>query len=259
MSIRTFLINLDRSTDRLSFMQDQFELLGMTVERFSAIEGRNIPEWMEPEFTGPHKLSAGEVGCYASHLSIAQKIVAEGLPYAVVLEDDAILADDFLDACRLAIHRAPPGWDYIHMSSVVKRSLVLTANICQKRDLVRYTRQPVNTAAYILSNAGARKWLTPMPRVRPNDLDIRRAWAQKLSIYGVYPPPARQNHDVASTIDHGYRMRDWNDDLIARFRGSWWAASQLGFPVYAKARWLSIWNSLRRRVDGQRRVAVIRP
>src|SRR5262245_10806925 len=92
---KVFLINLDRSVDRLAHMQRQFDRLRMTVERLPAAEGLNIPAWMRSEFKGPHQLSPGEVGCYASHLMVAHKIVAEELSHAVVLEDDAILDDDF--------------------------------------------------------------------------------------------------------------------------------------------------------------------
>jgi hypothetical protein len=38
MAYRIFLINLVRSTDRLAFMQVQFQKLGMTVERIPAVD-----------------------------------------------------------------------------------------------------------------------------------------------------------------------------------------------------------------------------
>lgn len=257
MSIRTFLINLDRSIDRLEFMTSQFELLGMTVERISAVNGFDIPKWMEPEFNS-HKMSAGEVGCYASHLLVAQRIVADGLPYAVVLEDDAILADDFLEVCRLAIHSAPPGWDYIHMSSVFKRPIISIAPIGNDRRLVRYMKPPVNTAAYILSNAGARKWLKPRQRVRPNDVDNRYAWIQNLHVLGVYPAPAQQapSRTCPSTIQHTDE-RKWHPGRVNKIYGEYWNARHIGVGLYARGRVIGLWNSLRRRLDGKSRVAVL--
>lgn len=52
-----FLINLDRSPDRLAFMQEQAERLGLKLERISAVAGtRGLPKWLAPRFvseTGP--------------------------------------------------------------------------------------------------------------------------------------------------------------------------------------------------------------
>lgn len=257
--MKYYLINLDHSPARLAFMRSQFSALEMDVERISAVRGRAVPDWLAQEFENSAMLSDGEVGCYASHLLAAQKIVASGAPCAVVLEDDAILDADFPDACVAAVMRAPLDWDYIHLSSVFKRSVVRVADLSGGRKLVRYSRHPVNTAAYILSNAGARKWLTPISRVRPNDLDIRYAWGAELNVFGVYPSPSQQDHVVPSTIDHGdKRVKDWSPGFGAELYGEWWTARQIGVATYARARALNIWNSVRRKADGERHVALLR-
>ena len=175
---RFFLINLDRSVDRLAHMQQQFDRLGMIVDRVPAADGLNIPAWMQSEFKGPHQLSPGEVGCYASHLLVAQKIVAEGLPHAVALEDDAVLDDDFAATCADAIRHAPEDWDLIHLSAAlsVKRPLIEIADLPRRRALVQYLKYPWTAAVYVISNRGARKCLAPMARVCPID------WANSSSL-----------------------------------------------------------------------------
>ena len=106
-----FVINLDRSWQRREYMEGQANQLGLAYERISAVDGLNVPEWLRSEFDGPHTMSPGEVGCYASHLVVAQRIVCA------------------------AIDAAPPDWDLIHLSSVFKVPAIevcpLTKPVCK--------------------------------------------------------------------------------------------------------------------------------
>jgi glycosyl transferase family 25 len=81
MSIPAIVINLDRSLDRLAHIKAEFARAGMAFERFSAVDGCELPAGVKPYFcdaTGRlvSPLTAGEIGCYASHLAIWQRIAA---------------------------------------------------------------------------------------------------------------------------------------------------------------------------------------
>ena len=259
-----YVINLDRSADRMEFMRAQLHRFGIEAERFPGVDGAaGVPDWLSEEFAGPHELTNGEIGCYASHLKIAQMMVGESLPHVVVLEDDVTIDADFERTCREAIANAPASWDYIHLSSVVKRAVMEVGSLSGGRSLIRYSKLPVNTAAYILSNRGARKWLTPMPRCRPNDVDIRYAFLSDLNVLGVYPAPAFQGNDFPSVIGgtHTPHMRDprsWSPGPFSELFLERWNARRLGLWNYTLARVANVANSARRRVDGRRRVAVLR-
>ena len=71
------VINLDRDADRLAHMQREFTKLGLTFQRFPAVNGANLPEHLRVYFAPAESnpLSAGETGCYASHLAICRAIV----------------------------------------------------------------------------------------------------------------------------------------------------------------------------------------
>jgi glycosyl transferase, family 25 len=256
--MRIICINLDHSPQRWTFMTGQLRALGVEVERLAAIDGAaNVPAWLAPEFAGPHQLTSGEVGCNASHLVAAQMVVGQGLPHVVILEDDVTLDPDFPLACREAVDNAPAGWDCIHLSGVVKRSVVAVQNLLNGRTLVRYSRMPLNAAAYILSNRGARKLLTPAPRRCAYDVEVRHAWLANLNVLGVYPAPARQTNSFQSDIGH------YGPSSLGPFSEvylEWWTARSLGLTVYARARFANIANSLRRRIErsGKRNVAVLR-
>lgn len=264
-AVAVWCINLDRSKHRWDFMYEQFACLGMPARRFPGVDGAGaVPEWLADEFAGT-PLTSGEIGCYASHLLCATRIITERRCCAIILEDDVTLAPDFEDAAHAAIAAAPAGWDYIHLSSHIKRAVVHVADLDNGRALVRHTRLPVNTAAYVLSNAGARKWLRPRPRIRPNDMDVRYGWLDDLDIYGVYPSPASQQDDFDSDIGgtHGGKLkikdpRNFAPGLASRLYGALWQARKVGLLKLARGRIANIANSTRRKATGQRTVAVLR-
>jgi len=255
--ITIFLINLDRSKERLAFMEQQAEKAGFQFERIPAVEGKNVPEWLKSEFPADGRMSPGQVGCYASHLVFAQTIVARELPYAIVLEDDAEISPDFVKTAARALEKLPPEWDYVHLSSNFKKSVIRVADLDGGYSLVRYSENPANTAAYILSNRGARKWLNPMPRIRPNDLDNRFAWQQGLKIYGVYPAPVTQNPQFDSQLGRPERRPNWEPHPLTMLRGRLWHINQIGKRSFIAALAMNAVNSARKRLDGVARIAVI--
>jgi glycosyl transferase family 25 len=252
-----FLINLDRARDRLTFIEQQTERLGFTFERVSAVDGRNVPGWLQLEFPDGTDLSCGQIGCYASHLAVANLIVSRELDHAIVLEDDAEIDESFLAVASAAIEALPPGWDYVHLSSRFKKSVIKVAPLGQHA-LVRYTENPINTAAYILSRRGARKWLAPMTRVRPIDVDARFA---DLKTFGVYPAIVQQSDRFRSQIGSqrpsSKRPRKWHPGLLSRLCVRRRQISELGLRQYVAGCSMNVINSIRKRIDGISRVSVI--
>lgn len=263
--MHTFVINLDRSPDRLRFMIEQSDRLGFAFERVSGVDGAaNVPRQMRDQFLNS-PLTSGEIGCYASHLLCAEMIVRRDMPCAIILEDDVTLESGFKLAAVAAAEAAPDGWDYIHLSSHFKRSVVRVCGLGFGRTLVRHTRLPVNTAAYLLSRSGAEKWLRPRPRVRPNDMDIRYGWLDDLDIYGVYPSPASQQDNFESDIGGthaGKRKvkdeRDFSPGLMSEAYGVYWQARRVGVGRLMRGKVANLFNSARRKIDGERRVSILR-
>ena len=54
-------------------------------------------------------LAAGEVGCYASHLSVWRRMLLEDDCCALICEDDVRLVPNFRELIDLNIAKAPPG------------------------------------------------------------------------------------------------------------------------------------------------------
>jgi glycosyl transferase, family 25 len=188
-----FVINLRDAANRLAFMRAQ---LDDDFERIEGVQQADIPSWLDGQFGAG--ITPGEIGCYASHLVAARTIVERGLPYAIILEDDALVDDDMRDIVEAAI-RELSDWDVIGLSGAKQYPHRCLAPL-GARSLVRYSRFPKVTAAYVLSRSGAEKLLRPRLRSRPVDVDIRYGWEMDLSGYGIYPPPARQGGGFPSSI-----------------------------------------------------------
>jgi glycosyl transferase family 25 len=192
--MRTILINLDRSPDRLATMQREFSRAGLAFDRFSAVDGVDLPGSVRPFFcdaTGKviSPLRKGEVGCYASHLAVWQLIASGRYGGAVlVCEDDMAIPEGFASFLSALLAAAQDGWDIIRLSARAKRAVVSVRQIDGARSLVRFSREPPSAEAYLLTPGGARKLLAPGIRVRPVDQDFRRPWAYNLQSFGVHPP-----------------------------------------------------------------------
>jgi len=209
MVVPTYLINLRRDGARLERMSAQLSRLGLPFERLDAIHGLDMPGWLQPYFLDAEGKSAsrllpGEIGCYASHLLACAIIAQRGLP-ALVLEDDLEIADGFTDLLR-AFGTLPAGWDIVRLSNPHKRICFRVSGLTDRFSLVKFSRVPPSTGAYLLSPAGARKFLGwKHLRTLPVDQDLRRNWDCGLKTYGVFPQPVIANIG-ASTID-GMQMR----------------------------------------------------
>lgn len=238
------LINLDRDADRLAHMRAQFDSLGLSFERFPAVLGAQLPEHLRgyfpqtPDTQGA--LSPGEIGCYASHLVLLQR-VAEGALKAplLVIEDDIAVPGDLPALLEDILAKAPAGWDMIRLSNPPKRAYVAVAELTGGRRLVRFSVVPGSTGAYLVSAAGAAKFLAQRPRTIAIDQDLRRVWDWGLDMYGVAPMPITPDVLNASTIDTmaqaaakqaAKRPKRRNPSLLARHG---WNIGVLG-----PARWL---------------------
>lgn len=99
--MKIFIVNLKKAEDKRYAMQAQLEKLGITNYEFiEAIYGADLSsEFMtENVYDYPDcALTPGEIGCALSHIHIYRRMIKENLPYAIILEDDIVLPNDFVE------------------------------------------------------------------------------------------------------------------------------------------------------------------
>ncbi|MBT9494601.1 MAG: glycosyltransferase family 25 protein [Paucibacter sp.] len=96
-----FIINLPRDIDRRDSIVKEMEKCKLDFSFIEAVDGRlfsnedfknNYDEEKSIQLFN-RKMTPGEIGCALSHIKIYNKIVSEGIPSAVVLEDDICIID----------------------------------------------------------------------------------------------------------------------------------------------------------------------
>lgn len=90
--IPIYLINLDRSPERLEHFGQQVLIEGLKFIRISAVDGYTIDEDTKSKLyrqrSGLYPLGPGEMGCFLSHRKVWARILEDGLNWAFVAEDD---------------------------------------------------------------------------------------------------------------------------------------------------------------------------
>lgn len=196
-----FVINLDRSPERLARFSRQCTDAGVSFERFHAVDGVNLPDRLKPYFCDASgeivsPLRHAEIGCYASHLGVWQRIASDNIPAAIICEDDAVLPRGFDAIIRDIVAELPTEWDLVLLANPTQ-----TAVKSIGRTLIRYSRVPGGTGCYLISRAGAAKMLLPVaPRIWALDHDTRWPWKFGMNTYGVRPAPVTR-YLATSTIN----------------------------------------------------------
>lgn len=206
-NIPVYLINLDTDKDRLEFMDGQLKALNINYERFPAIYGTQLPGWLKPYFLDDDgniasRLTAGEVGCYASHMAIMKRVAAADQP-ALVLEDDIQIKPEF-PALVAEFLRSGLSCDILRISSYHyerKNPTRIVASLSNGYDVIKYMSVPNNTGAYLITPEGARKFLKWKPkRTTPIDQDLKRIWDLRMKTLAFCPPLVIHNVLEVSTI-----------------------------------------------------------
>lgn len=110
---RAYRIGLGRRKDRDWTLDVNRKILGMDIKQFQAFDGTRLRLMDDPTSDGTSYLR-GAVGCYLSHLAVLQDI-ATFSSMSLVLEDDAVLSEDFYQRLEEATKHVGP-WDHIMLA-----------------------------------------------------------------------------------------------------------------------------------------------
>ncbi len=106
--MQVFVVSLARSVDRRKFIAGQLDSIGLSYKFIDAVWGKDVHG--DPSMYDKKKalkielrdMTPGEVGCALSHQKAYDEIERMELPYAMIVEDDAVLSSD-LPACLEAL------------------------------------------------------------------------------------------------------------------------------------------------------------
>lgn len=196
--IPAFLINLDRSPDRLSAMRESFGKVGLGFERIAAVDGRELGEADRAAFLDGTKntfLEPEEIGGFLSHFATWKRIAREGHLHAAIFEDDITISDNLPPLLRDA-RWIPQDADLIKLEAFAgcPAKLTLSARawpIQYGFALRRLFSWHAGTAGYIVTRRGVRRLIECYPlMVGPVDHDLfdpECATFARLTTYQVVP------------------------------------------------------------------------
>lgn len=121
--LKSYVINLDRSAERLQHFLEQADNAHLQVTRVAAVDGgamtaeeRLAVSSRHPQF---QPLNAGELGVFLSHRHVWRTLVESGDACAAIFEDDALLAAD-LGELLAGIDANPPQADVIKLETTLR-------------------------------------------------------------------------------------------------------------------------------------------
>lgn len=96
--MKLYVINLDRSPDRLKRLDKVFSDLKLGFTRIPAIDGDMLDENFilvtRQNQNWPDPLTRGEIACFLSHKAALQKVASGEDEFAAIFEDDVALSKD---------------------------------------------------------------------------------------------------------------------------------------------------------------------
>ena len=183
-----YVINLDRSQDRLEKMKKRMSELGEKITRISAIDGKKLTEKeldTNVTFFCKNFCTPGIIGCFLSHRKTWETMIKNKDRYAMILEDDCHLIDNFQSYLADAMNelfKLDPDWDLLYGGSMgayskpdnstlkgIFKSLIYSYSptVHQKDYNGKHTYipySPLGTHCYILSNKCAIKLLSNLEK-----------------------------------------------------------------------------------------------
>jgi len=212
MNSDIFIINLDKSIERLATSTQRLNDAGISFTRISAVYGADLSEQEKAQRYDSQlnkklfyrKLNDGEIGVYLSHRKAWQAIVDRNLDYGIIFEDDFILQEDINKAKR-NLEAIPFDWDYIKLAGYYNRKRKQTVIFQQQvidMDLVAHSKVITGASATAVSYLAAKKLLASTSKFgRPLDTDLQHWWEKGIHIFCLLPYVSAPDEEILSEID----------------------------------------------------------
>lgn len=143
-------------------------------------------------------LSAPEIAVCSSHVAVLSDFLERGTTqYILVFEDDVIFDTDF-PLEEFGAFCSQNNIDYVrlfgkHYAEAVRLGFFFD------RSIIRYKTSPAGAQAYLMSKAGARKFLESYRSIDATvDLAMDEFWITQLPIYSIFPYPIIERYSPTS-------------------------------------------------------------
>ena len=201
-----WLISLPRAVQRRKKMDAQLDRLPLDITVFPGVDGAANEQRLLQSVDIPafernmgRKILIGGIGCYHSHLGVWQEFVASGHPVALILEDDVVFHDDFIQALDHALS-VRNHWDILKLNAI-RAKLPISQGRVGPYTLTAYAGPATGTGAYLITREAALRLLPLMlPITRATDHEINRFFRHGQRLFGLEPFPSHVDDGNESLI-----------------------------------------------------------
>lgn len=203
---KIYIINLYKDIERLNTAYKQLSKYNITnYERFPGVNASILNDNDINDNTtiiGKLFASRGMIGCGLSHINIWKKIVENNINRTLILEDDFILKDDFLNKFNKYIKNAPEKFDILFLNS----NFIHNKNIklIDINDIFYKQLFIAQTVGYIITLDGAKKILKYINKVSYHidiDICIRHLFNNDLNIISIKDELIYQTFNTSNNIN----------------------------------------------------------
>lgn len=201
--MKIYVINLDRSKDRLDHITKIFAEQRLDFIRIPAVDGRTLSEevinsWL-PRSICLRQPSPAEIGCFLSHRECLRLIAEGDDDFAAIFEDDVIISNDARFFLRDAAW-IPPGTDIVKIETADIKCLIGPEKkiVFDGYQLAPLLSKHYCTGGYIISKSCAERLLTNLNH-SPGAIDEMLfnpdyGLFQKLVVHQLVPAIVRQGN-----------------------------------------------------------------
>ena len=226
--IDIFIINLKGSNIRRANISKQLSSLKLDFNIFEAIDGRTSPshpllERYNDDLSQTYRaktLSAGQLGCYASHYLLWQKCAEINQP-VIVIEDDALLFKEEILNFIKDIPELPENVECIRLFNNKRRKFSSYSIFeCCSTSIHKFTKGHMSATGYFLTPSGAKKLLNNSNEwYMAVDIYMDRFWKHGVECYGTAVPCL--TNDPKFDSDIGYEKRTSTRSLFKKCKREW--------------------------------------
>lgn len=208
--IGIYVINLDRSVDRLAQISANLAQHGFEFTRISAVDGRLLP----PDAPLPldrvtfkrdngRDMLPGEIGCFMSHLNVLTAFLESPYQYAVILEDDGLVNDLFRSTLEAVVK--VEGWDVVKLVNNRTKMFKAARTLDNGVEIGRCLHGPSgSSAAYIVRRSSAQALIDGLSPMRgPYDVELEAGWRTGMEIFCTGVPVVDLGRSVEATVIGG--------------------------------------------------------
>lgn len=175
-----WVINLDKSIDRLNTITNNLNELGLKFNRFHAVYGKSLignDIVNNTSFIGRHLLlNYSMVGCSLSHKKLWLQLINDYAESYLILEDDAVLNEKSIEIIqKLDKLQHDNNIDIISLHGLLPHNKVIKPEYQVDDISIGNSILPLNLTGYMITKEGAYKLLNQLNKKMTFPIDLEMA------------------------------------------------------------------------------------